>query len=61
MTGFDTEEEMLQVYLKESAQVETEDNLIDILLATSSVLAGIVFQGEITKGVIPQHLEVSKT
>lgn len=58
MTGFDTEEELLLAYQLDSGSVEADDNIIDVLLASSPVLAGVLFEGDIKNGTIPQNLKV---
>lgn len=58
MTGFDTEKELIDAYQRDSGSVEADDNFIDILLASSPVLAGVVFEGDFENGEIPKDLKV---
>ncbi|OXA56781.1 ATP-binding cassette sub-family A member 3 [Folsomia candida] len=57
LTGFDTEKELIDAYQRDSGSVEADDNFIDILLASSPVLAGVVFEGDFENGEIPKDLK----
>jgi hypothetical protein len=50
----------LYAYLLDGGKAETDDNLIDVFLATSPVLAGVVFENNFTQESFPTNLRVKE-